>query len=182
MPVTSAASAAHALGQTSASSPTRRAVSAAISAPCTGPQPSVERELAEHEHAPRALARQLVAGRQDRDGHREIVARAELGHVARREVDDHAPLRPPQLARDDAGAHALARLVDRAVGQADDDRGPVPAPAHAGLHLHQLALHADRRLTVGGGDHGGEATASLCYVSVTDGTRRRRSGRDGRRS
>ena len=118
------------------------------------PQPPVERELAEHEHLARALARELVAGSQDRHRHRKVVPGPELGHVAGSEVDDDAPLRPPQLARDHARAHALARLGDRAIGQADDDRRAVLAPAHTGLDLHELALDPDRRLAVGGRDHG----------------------------
>ena len=126
-----------------------------------GPQPAVEAR------ARRARARLPARSR----GSCSLAARIataiarscrepELGDVAGREVDDDAALRPPQLARDDAGAHALARLVDRAIGQADDDRRPVLAPADAGLDLHELALDSDRRLTVGGGDHAWEARAS----------------------
>ena len=116
-------------------------------------QAPVECELAQHEHLPRSLARELIARRQDRDRHRKVVPRPELGDVAWREVDHDTALRPPQLARDDACAHALPRLADGAVGQAYDDRGAVLAPADAGLHLHELAFDADRRLAVGGRDH-----------------------------
>ena len=117
-------------------------------------QPAVERQLSEHEDPACALARQLIAGGQDRHRHRQVVARPELRDVARREVEDDASLRPPELARDHARAHALARLADRAVGQADDDRRAVPAAAHARLDLHQLTLDPDRRLAVGDRDHG----------------------------
>ena len=130
-------------------------------------QPAVERELAEHEHLARALARQLVARGQDRDRHREVVPRAELGDVAGSEVDHDAPLGPPQLARDDARAHPLARLGDRTIGQADDDRRAVLAAADAGLDLHELSLDSDRRLAVGGGDHEDEARPDQCYGKVT---------------
>ena len=40
------------------------------------PQPAVERELAEHQHATGALAWQLIARGQDRDRHREVVTQA----------------------------------------------------------------------------------------------------------
>jgi hypothetical protein len=49
-------------------------------------------------------------------------------HVAVSEIDHHAPLPPPQLARDDARAHTFARLGDRAIWQADDDRRAMLRP------------------------------------------------------
>ena len=116
-------------------------------------QPPIERELAEHQYPARALARQLIAGGQDRDRHREVVTGPELRDVARCEIDDDPALRPPQLARDDAGTHALASLADRPIGQPDDNRRSVLAPTDPSLDLHELALDADRRLAVGGCDH-----------------------------
>ena len=130
-------------------------------------QTAVERELPEHEHAARALARQLIAGGQDGHRHGEVVARPELRHVAGREVDDDASLRPPELAREHCRAYPLARLVDRPVGQAHDDRRAMLAPAHARFDLDQLAVDPDRRLTVGRGDHDGEAMAALRHETCS---------------
>jgi hypothetical protein len=143
---------------------------------------SVERKLAEHQYARGPLARELVARGQDGDRHRQVVPGSELRDVAGRQVDDDAALRPPQLARDHAGAHALARLADRAIREADDDRRSVLAPAHARLDLHELALDPDRRLAVGGRDHAGRLGSYCATGESQTRTHRRNSERDGRRA
>ena len=178
MPATSAASAAQARGHTSALRPTRRAVSAAISAPCTGrsrPSNASSPRTRTRAHARAAAARWR---RGSRPRSRDRVASPASEHAGR-EVDDHAPRGQPQLARHDAGAHALARLADRAIRQADDDRRPVAPLVDARLDLDE-PLDADRRLTVGDRDHG-VRLEPLCYVGVTGGTRLGGSARGARR-
>ncbi len=59
-----------------------------------------------------------------------------LRQVGGREIDGDAARRQRQAGGDQRGAHALARLAHRLVGQADDVEG-----RQAGRDLH---LHVDR--------------------------------------
>ncbi len=86
-----------------------------------GPQGAVEPELGRGRHPRHPIARRLPRCGQQREGDREIEPRALLALLGGSQVHRQPPHREVELGRGDAAAHALARLLDGAVGQADDD-------------------------------------------------------------
>ena len=80
---------------------------------------AAERQLADQRHAARSGA-DLLRAEQDADGHRQVERGTALAQVGRGEVD-----RDPARRMDESGiaqrpADALARLLERGVGEADD--------------------------------------------------------------
>ncbi len=102
------------------SSPARRAPSAAASAPPHGPDPAVERELADRGVLREPLGRNLPRRRQHRERDREVEAGALLAQGCRREVDRDPPRAATRARPSDPAADPLLRLLAGAVGEADD--------------------------------------------------------------
>ena len=94
-------------------------------------QRSVEGQLAERRVAGDLVRRHhpLAASRPKRDGQVEVAAL--LGQIGGRQVDRDALGRQGQAYGGQGGAHPLAALGDRLVGQADDGEG-----RQSGRHLH----------------------------------------------
>ncbi len=62
-----------------------------------------------------------------------------LEEVGGREIDDHPLGRQRETHGGEGGAHPLARLADRLVGQADDQEGREPRrDLHLDLDRHRL--------------------------------------------
>ena len=108
---------------------------------------------------------QLAGGDEQADGDREVEAGAALAHARGRQVDRDPSQRPGQAAREDGGAHAVARLAHRGVGQADD--------GEAGQPVGDVDLDRDRAADGtaqrGGGDrgeHGGERSHQSRFRSL----------------
>ena len=100
-----------------------------------GPQAPVEAELGSGGDASHALDGRLARHRQDGKGDREIEPRPLLALLRRCQVDRKARAWEPELGGCDAAPHALARLLDSPVCQADDDE--------AGHAVDQVCLDLD---------------------------------------
>jgi hypothetical protein len=99
-----------------------------------GAQRAVQCEFPEQRVIGHPLLCDLVAGRKDRAGQREVEAWPRLGDVTRREVCGDA-VRGKLVPRvEDRCAHAVARLAHRRVGKAHDREGGQPV---ADVHLHR---------------------------------------------
>ena len=80
---------------------------------------AVQRQLAEKDGRVRRAGYLAGAG-QYSDGDGEVIGRASLPQVGRREVDRHAPHWKLATGVANGGADPLPRLLDSGVGQADD--------------------------------------------------------------
>ena len=94
----------------------------------------------------------LAGGDQDPERDRQVVGRAGLADVGRREIDRHPPVREPRPGVPQRRAHPLLRLLDRRVGQ-PHDRQPRLALPDIDLDLHQQPIEPDRRATQHRGEH-----------------------------
>ena len=92
-----------------------------------GPQPAVERQLAEEHRTGETLRRHERLGGEHREGDRQVIVRAGLGQRRRREVDRHALVGPGRAGVGHRRAAPVARLVDHRVGESDEDRRRQPA-------------------------------------------------------
>ena len=106
--------------------------------------PAVEGQRADDEEILHEPGRQDVGGGQQSEGDRQVVARAALAHVGRRQVD-----RDPALGKLEAGVtygatHAVAALPYRRIGKADDGEGGQSA-ADINLDVDERCLDADHR-------------------------------------
>ena len=129
-------------------------------------QPPVEPELAEVHHAIDGLGREF-AGRGetgDRDG--EVEAGAVLRQRGRREVDGELARRQRAAGVDRGRAHAVARLAERGIGQADDDEGG-QLRREVGLDLDDRAGEPEQGDRAGAGD-GHQLIPSRCSMSAGD--------------
>ena len=106
------------------------------------PHGAVEAQLTEDRHALQRAERQLAGRAEERRGDREVVARAELGHRRRQQVDGDPPVGPLLAGVDDRGTHPVAGLVERRVGQAGKHDGGQP-DGQVGLDLDEMTGHAD---------------------------------------
>lgn len=82
------------------------------------------------------VSRQLGAGGQDADRDGEVEARALFGDVGRRQVDRDAARREFEAAVDQGAAHAIARLLNRLLWQAND--------VECGQAVGEVGLHRDQ--------------------------------------
>ena len=105
---------------------------------------AVERQLAQHDVAREAVARDHAHGGQkpERDG--QVVMAALLGEVGRREVDGDALRRQGKAERTERRAHPLATFAHRLVGQPDHGKGDV-ARRHQDLHIDRQDVDALER-------------------------------------
>ena len=134
------ASAAAAAG----ASPCRAAASATASAPRTGRSSPISDSSPTTAQPVTAAASSCPLAAEERDGEREVEARTDLAQVGRREVDRDAAVGEDVAGVRERGAHALARLAHRLVGQADDRERRQPA-AQVGLDPHAPRLDAVER-------------------------------------
>ena len=98
-----------------------------------------EAHLAEERRRRRRLA-DLPRGAQDAQQHRQVIERAGLARVRRGEVHRQAADRKLHAVGLDGAAHALARLLDGRIRQADDIK-PRQTVGHVALHAHGVAAH-----------------------------------------
>ena len=117
------------------------------------PQHAVERELAEQQLRRLAVG-ELAARTKHGDGDGEVEAGALLASVRRREVHGDAAQRELEAAVADRGAHALARLLHRGVGQADEVHAG-EARGDVDLDRHELRVEAPERARLDGREAGG---------------------------
>ena len=100
---------------------------------------AIQRQFAQHGRAFQRVGIQPAARRQYADGQRQIVGRAFLLLIGRREIDGHPPVRIGKAAVLERRAHALARFLHRRVGQADQLELSKPA-REIDLHAHGIAV------------------------------------------
>ena len=108
-----------------------------------GPYAAVERQLADGGVPAQPLARDLVRRREHRQRDRQVEARALLPQARRREIHGDPVPRPLETCRSHARAHAVLRLLARAVGKADD-REAGNAALDVRLHLHATRVETDK--------------------------------------
>ena len=108
--------------------------------PGDGANRAVEAELADERVIDEPLGRQLVGGREDADGDREIEPGTRFGQAGRCEVDGEPALRPLLLTRQQRGPHPVTRLATRGVGQPDDGVG---RQSTGGMHFDGYAVTFD---------------------------------------
>ena len=94
---------------------------------------AVEPELAQHREAAHGVRRDRADRRHQAERNRQIVMAAFLRQVGRRHVDGDAPRGKREPGSDQRGAHPLARLRHRLVGQAHHIERREPG---RDLHLH----------------------------------------------
>ena len=102
----------------------------------------VERELADRGVPVEALWRDLPRSGEHGQRDRQVEARSLLAETGRREVDRDPVPRPLERRGGDARAHAVLRLLARAVGEADD-REARQAALDVRLDLHPARVEAD---------------------------------------
>ena len=103
-----------------------------------GPQLARQRQLAGKSPASQARTVDLPAGGQDAQRDGQVEPPRILGQIGRRQVDgDALVVRKREAAVEQGAAHALARLLDRDLGQPDQ--------GETGQAVGQVHLHRDRR-------------------------------------
>jgi hypothetical protein len=85
-----------------------------------GPDGAVETQLAADQAAGERLLRDLLVGREHRQGDGEVEVVAFLAQVGGSEIDDDGLGFQVEAAVLDRGAHPLAALADRGVGKSHD--------------------------------------------------------------
>ncbi len=101
------------------------------------PQLAGQRQFAGEFVIGQGRRRDLPAGGEDAEGDRQVEAPGLLGQVGRRQVDGDALAGKLEAGIDDGGAHAVTRLLDLGIGQADQRK--------AGQAAGQMGLDDDRR-------------------------------------
>ncbi len=94
---------------------------------------AIEAKLAQHREAAHGVRRDRADRRHQAERNGQVVVAAFLRQVGRRHVDGDAPRGKREAGRDQRGAHPLARLRHRLVGQADHVERREPG---RDLHLH----------------------------------------------
>ena len=118
-----------------------------------GPEPPVERELADGRVPVERLGRHLIGGGEHRQRDRQVEPRPLLAQRRRRKVDRDAPLRRPlELGGRDPAADALLRLLAGAVGETDDRERRQPL-LQVRLDLDAARVDADERVGDGAREH-----------------------------
>ena len=121
--------------------------------PVDARQPAVEPELADRHIAVERVGGEGADGGHQRQRDRQIVMAALLGQIGRRQVHDDAPRRQAEPRRDQRRLDPLARLLDRLVGQPDDDHARRQAAGDLRLHVHRHGLDALERHGLHAGNH-----------------------------
>ncbi len=117
-------------------------------------QPAIEREFAQRGVLGQVVVADDVHCGQHGQGDRQVEMAAFLQQVGRREIDQHPARRQRQAHRGEGGAHPLARLAHRLVGQAHDQKsGQAGGDLHLHLHRHRLDAGEGEALDAGDG-HG----------------------------
>ena len=127
-------------------------------------QPPVEPEFAEVHDAIDGLGREFAGGGETGDRDREVEPGAVLRQRSRRQVDGQAARRQRAAGVDRGGAHAIARLAECSVGQADDDEGG-KLRREVGLDLDDRAGESEQGDRVGAGDRH-QLMPSRCSMSA----------------
>jgi hypothetical protein len=109
------------------------------------PQAPVERELPDGRVLLERSARHLAGRRQDGEGDREVEAGSLLPQLGGSEIDGDPAPGELELGRRDPAAHAFARLLAGAVGEAHD-RERRQAVLDVRLDLDPAGLEADERV------------------------------------
>ena len=114
---------------------------------------AVEPQLAEERPVADGLLGDDAAG--DEEGHRdrEVEPGADLAHGGWRQVDRDPSVGPVLPAREERGAHAVARLAAGGVGQTDDGEGRESA-AEVDLDGDGVAVDAEQRRGGDEAEHG----------------------------
>ena len=113
---------------------------------------AIQAQLAQQERVVQ-LGGHLARGRQDAQGNGQVVGRAFLAQVGRRQVDGETVLRIEEAAVGDGGAHALTALAHGGVGQADE-RHLFKTAGNVDLDMDGLGIQPDHGTTVDLGKHG----------------------------
>ena len=157
----SAASAHDLAAQRILGSPARRAASASAITPPTGRRLPSSAELADGRVVVEPLARDLARGGEDRQGDREVEARALLPKLRGREVDRDPPANGPfELRGGDSAPDAVLRLLAGAVGE-PHDREAGDAVVEVRLDLDAAGVEADERMRDGAREHSSQARLPL---------------------
>jgi hypothetical protein len=110
------------------------------------------------------VARHLPRRGEHGERDRQVEAGALLPQLRRREVDGDSAARELELGGRDPAADALARLVQRLVGE-PDDRERRYSVLDVRLHLDAARLETDERM----GDRACEHTPTLCAETSRNG-------------
>ena len=122
------------------------------------PNRPVERQLPREHHPVELLGAKLLGRGKEPGGDRQVEAGAGLGQIRWSEVR-----RDPMLGIVEAGvldrrAHALARLPDGGIGQANERERLQAVAAHVDLDVHLAYLDAEQAECPRRREHGGEDT------------------------
>ena len=120
-----------------------------------GPQPPVERELADRGMAGERALRDLMRGFEHRQGDRQVEAGSLLPKIGRRKVDDDPVPGPVELGRGDPTPNSLFRLLACAVGEPDDRKGGCSALEER-LDLDPSGIEADQGMGDGSREYVGK--------------------------
>ena len=130
-------------------------------------QRPVETEFGDEGPTGHHLARELLAGHQHPDGDGQVERGPDLAHRRRRQVHGGASIGPREARGEQRGAHAVARLATRRVGQPDDgERRQSVADVHLDGDRRSVDPRQGRR-----GD-GGEHRPSCTRTMEGDGSPR----------
>ncbi len=124
------------------------------------PDAAVERELAHRGMLGQSLCRKLLRRGQDREGNRQVEARALLPQTCGREVDGDPLQRPVELRGADAATDSVLRLSAGPVCETDD-REARQAAVDVRLHLDPAGLEPDQSMGDGAREHTRNATERL---------------------
>jgi hypothetical protein len=136
------------------------------------PQPAVQAQLGGGAHAAHGRRLDLTAGGQDRERDGQIEPGSLLALAGGCQVDGDPHHREPVGGGADAAAHALARLLDGAIGQAHHREAGRGAALDVGLDLDAAGI--DARDPEAGGRRDHAATLRRRRAWVGDGTCRNR--------
>ena len=131
------------------------------------PQGSVEGELPDRADARESRRGHLPGGGQGRQRERQVVLGPGLAEVGGRQVGHDPPGRHGERLVREPGAHPLARLLNRRVGQ-PDHRERREARPEVDLDLHRGRLESEDRRAEHVGDHGAEARTEAARGSPRD--------------
>jgi hypothetical protein len=106
--------------------------------------PSVERELADHERVVDRAAFQFAGRRQQAERDRQVEGGARLAHVGRGEIDRDAVRRKLVSRVPDRGFHSMVALANGRIGKADH-REAREAKRDVHLDVHGKCLDSKER-------------------------------------
>jgi len=116
------------------------------------PDRALESQLAQHRHAPQPLGGDLLGGRKNPHGDREVERRAVFPNVGGGEIDRDA-LQGEGVARvREGGVHPLAAFFHRSLRQ--PDRGERGQPiGDVGFHVDEIGVDPEHRGGADAGEH-----------------------------